>query len=830
MGKLLRDLINDKQAIADLAAQQAGNRVPLTNATRNTIIPNNIGEIVKKLVGEEGLQREEADLVQIGNFVKNIPKIYGTDSVRILTQSDPHAKKAAIKKAAGAVGSVFGTTGLGRLINKGISKIGDFNPKFPDDFLDGDTFNRYADLAKSDYAGGKYYNGGIKNKKSDVGQFLQANKTFGQIQNALIPAAKTALVGLAIGGLKKLFTKKLKTLPDEPNKRAQPFFPSTLVLNSNPNSQEFIAYNQEQQSRRNDFPTKFGSDYTKVSKSIGVPIEGAVSKLKNKEASLDTFYKTQFYNNSVYFDPEQYNLNNPNSPKGFKTPSGYNSRLGWHGEQDYNNAVGKYSKDVLRIWQSETKDWSEPYPTVKLANEAAEGTYTGSLHLNYFTTDLSFNGGDGTINDYGKFANAQSTLSKGSYYASYTPINSEYSPGATDIKPIRWNTIKAPYSTAYTIKGQADSGNNILDRDYYFAENSKQSQKNVNKNINPYWHKKVEVLNTEPKTASDKYDRVKFHIGTVNLLGTLTGITDNTTPSWSDVKPVGSGFKFYIYDSWEREISFKIRCYAESQNELNSIWRRANQIKSYTLPTAGGILGVFGKTIPLKIGNLITIPFGFLTQCNVTILDESPWEITEGLQKPFIFDMDISYKVITNDDKHEHYDNQFPFIPAYKYNSTPGIDNNLITPPNVGGPVLIDEIPVDTTIITNTDIPDGFSPLIGGIGNPLKDRLKGIDDADNFNSTGTGVTGTPVTNKIPPGPERKVDLEIDLTGTPEARTDSLKMQEEVKDKFTKGAGYGGGGTIIIENTYIGDKPKWWQFTERRKYNRSFTVHLSGQTK
>ena len=111
------------------------------------------------MVGKEGLQREEADLVQVGNFVKRIPQIYGTDSVRILTQSDPHAKKAAIKKVAGAVGSIFGTSGLGGLINKGISKVADFNPKFPDDFLEGDdtnpTFNLYANLYNSDYAGGK---------------------------------------------------------------------------------------------------------------------------------------------------------------------------------------------------------------------------------------------------------------------------------------------------------------------------------------------------------------------------------------------------------------------------------------------------------------------------------------------------------------------------------------------------------------------------------------------------------------------------------------------------------------------------------------------------
>ena len=127
MGKSLLELLADKATIPP----QPGNAVPLTNATRNTIIPNSIGEVVKKLVGEQGLQREEANLVQVKNFVKNIPKIYGTDSVRILTQSDPHKKKVAIKKVAGAIGGVLGPIG------KAVSKFAaDFNPKFPDDFLE----------------------------------------------------------------------------------------------------------------------------------------------------------------------------------------------------------------------------------------------------------------------------------------------------------------------------------------------------------------------------------------------------------------------------------------------------------------------------------------------------------------------------------------------------------------------------------------------------------------------------------------------------------------------------------------------------------------------
>jgi hypothetical protein len=635
MGKTLLDLFADKANIPP----QPGNTVPLTNAPYNKPFGiNPIGQIVKKLVGEQGLQREEADLVQIGNFVKNIPKIYGTDSVRILTQSDPHAKKAAIKKAAGAVGSIFGTTGLGGLINKGISKIGDFNPKFPDDFLDGDTFSRYSDLAKSDYAGGKYYNGGIKNKKSELGKFLQANKTFDQIKNAAFGAAKTALVGLAIGGLKKLFSKKQKTLPGEPKKRPQPFFPSTLVLNSKPNSEEFIAYNQEQQSRRNDFPNKFGSDYTKVSKSIGVAADGAVSKLTNKEASLDNFYKEQFYNNSVYFDKEQYNLNNPNAPKGFRTPIGYNSRLGWHGEPDYNKAVGKYSKDVLRNWDPETKNWSDPYPSQKLADDAADGVYTGSLHLNFGITDISDAYDTHKIDSKDKIFNT----------VTYTTVS-----GLQQL--IRYNKAGSG-SYSQNVKDINDEYDLQfgLSADTYIQTQFKSDKKFPK--LNPYLITKSNLLKNNENFTKDKtyidteYDYIRIGIGGVSVLGTITGLTDNVSPTWADVKSVGSGFKFYLYDSWEREISFKIQMYAENKIQLDQIWKKAERIKSLTLPTPKGQLGVYGELISLQIGNLINTKYGFLTTCNLTVSDVTSWEIETGKQKPVMFEIDITYKVVSNSD------------------------------------------------------------------------------------------------------------------------------------------------------------------------------------
>jgi len=815
MPKSLFELINDKQAIAELAAKQAGVK-PQPNTTTqqssllgaaNTFVQNTIGvnakELLVKYVGQTPIDRLRVE----ANFIQKFPaialKVYGLDAPRILLQRDPHANKKIIERGTGAVASVIGVIPfIGKTLKSKINNtIKDgLKPLYPDDWLnDPDGANptfkgRYEEIYKHT----------LSNGRGLIGNYLQGTRTVSQAKDNLLASGLSLGVGAALDlvqGVAKTFggrtTKEGKTLgPGFNNNREKtteypiwvPHFPSEYAISSKTlDDDDVVMEFGFQQLRGKDFLDVGKKMYNKTTKS----------NMAKPDVTLDNLYDTR------------YNYNNRNKKVAPNTKA---FNLANQGTIDKTTKkTGIYSKDVLI---AQTGKALRQTNSITEFNEKNKFN-TGSLHLDYFTTNLSVNGGDGTINDYGKWAESTSTLRNGSYYASYTPINSAYLPGPADVKPVRWNTITAPYSEAYIIKGQPDSGNNILDQDYYFAENSKQSQNKVNKNINPYYHKKLEILNTAPDKENDKYDRVKFKLGTVNLLGTLTGITDTTTPSWSDVKPVGSGFKFYIYDSWEREISFKIRCYAESQNELNSIWRRATQIKSYTLPTAKGILGVFGKTIPLQIGNLITIPFGFLTQCNVTILDESPWEITEGLQKPFIFDMDISYKVIDNNDNHTHYQPQTPFIAAYPYKSTRGEDLNPPPPPPGG----FDFVPhTKTTIPPSIDL---INPLLGG-------------DPALINRTppppGTGVTGTPVITETPTQkPPNGTFTELDKTGSPEARTDALKMQEEVKNKFTKGAGYGGGGYPIFENTYVGDKPKWWQFRERRKYNRSFTVHMSGQT-
>jgi hypothetical protein len=668
----LTELLQNKSTLPT----QPGNPVPLTNAPYNKPFGiNPIGEIVKKLVGEKGLQREEADLVQIGNFVKRIPQIYGIDTIRIVTQTDPHKAKVLIKKSAGAIagalGGAFGGSVIGKLAGRGINAIADFNPKFPDDFLEGDdthkdnsglTFDRYSDLYKSDYANGKYYNGGITNNKSKLGAFLNGIKTPSQLKDQLLGKAKSLAIGLAITGLsslaKKLFKKNTggqdKTKPEVQQnsnsekysalqlpsgydgkleyKRTSPIFPSinALYTTKNYNSKAYVIQDSDTLAINQNAINVDGS-------GIGVKSSFTKNSTVTSQKRIEDATKLNSYNlNSLYsnFLERSIKKNKDSDVYSIGGPQNYYGSLFRQNDSDEYKREGIYSKDVLRIFDITNPTEWEAFPTIQ-DFEQANPQWD---NLIYSFPTLKYGAGlYGTSSaDISPIPNRDDDFN---HTIEYTHSN---------LKP---NIVRYNMSSSIA----SSNINKILENDTAAASGSLQSQnneiKNKASNINPYIINKIDILNNVP----DKYDRIKFKIADNILLATLTGISDNTTPTWTDVKSVGSGFKFYLYDSWEREISFKFQMYAENKEQLNRIWDKAEKIKQLTLPSNKGNKGVFGRVIPLKIGDLINVPYGFLTACNTTILDTSPWEIDDTFQKPFVYEMDITYKVVSNDKEYKHY-------------------------------------------------------------------------------------------------------------------------------------------------------------------------------
>lgn len=256
MGKTLLELLDSKNKGQINPTQFSGNPVPVTIPGPH--IHGKNYKAMEALFGTKEADVMNADSKYTEEFGKIAISQYGTDSIRILTQTDPHKTKKAVKKAADKVGGAIGGK-VGAVIGGVTSKLAEFHPKFPDDWTKGEDGNPngmennfYAGVVNGDYARGFYYNAYHKNSKSKLGQFLQANKNPEQVKNAILPALKSAAVGLAVGlvavGVASLFKnknkKKGKEGPEKPKKKEKqnnaffnvdkfnkPYFPSTLLIN-----------------------------------------------------------------------------------------------------------------------------------------------------------------------------------------------------------------------------------------------------------------------------------------------------------------------------------------------------------------------------------------------------------------------------------------------------------------------------------------------------------------------------------------------------------------------------------------------------------------------
>lgn len=140
-------------------------------------------------------------------------------------------------------------------------------------------------------------------------------------------------------------------------------------------------------------------------------------------------------------------------------------------------------------------------------------------------------------------------------------------------------------------------------------------------------------VNGNPET--DLYaDIIPVTIGVYQFRGVISGLTDNSTPSWTGTSYAGRPDQIYNYNGVERTLSFNLRVYATSNTDLVNMYSRVEKIYNLTRPSAGE-----GDTIGdstrlnapitrVRIGNFIN-ESSILTGLTVTPVEELSWEIND---------------------------------------------------------------------------------------------------------------------------------------------------------------------------------------------------------
>jgi hypothetical protein len=112
----------------------------------------------------------------------------------------------------------------------------------------------------------------------------------------------------------------------------------------------------------------------------------------------------------------------------------------------------------------------------------------------------------------------------------------------------------------------------------------------------------------------------------------LTNFSDGYTGNWDSFKYNGRAENFYIYNGFDRKISFDFKIAAQSRYEMIPLYRKLNYLVAQTAPEYKNrrMRGVFSR---LTIGDWCNELPGFFTSINLSVDTSTPWEIRLDSEK-----------------------------------------------------------------------------------------------------------------------------------------------------------------------------------------------------
>ena len=136
----------------------------------------------------------------------------------------------------------------------------------------------------------------------------------------------------------------------------------------------------------------------------------------------------------------------------------------------------------------------------------------------------------------------------------------------------------------------------------------------------------------------------------VHFRSSLTGISENVTPSWSGNKFYGNPYSFYTYQGVERNCTFTLQLFCYNELELAAMWEKISIVTKQCYPTIGGDdqrRYVTPPIIQFRLGSMYNNKKGFVESLTYNIPDNGTWEIgIDGLYLPKLVDVSLTIKLI----------------------------------------------------------------------------------------------------------------------------------------------------------------------------------------
>jgi hypothetical protein len=107
----------------------------------------------------------------------------------------------------------------------------------------------------------------------------------------------------------------------------------------------------------------------------------------------------------------------------------------------------------------------------------------------------------------------------------------------------------------------------------------------------------------------------------------LDDFSDSYGADWKAISYMVRAENFYKYDSFKRDISIAFTVAAQSKQELLPIYKKLNYLASSLAPSYSDNGFIRGNLSKITLGNWLFEQPGFISSVDLSIPDDSPWEI-----------------------------------------------------------------------------------------------------------------------------------------------------------------------------------------------------------
>ncbi len=133
-------------------------------------------------------------------------------------------------------------------------------------------------------------------------------------------------------------------------------------------------------------------------------------------------------------------------------------------------------------------------------------------------------------------------------------------------------------------------------------------------------------------------DLIKFRIGAIDtdhpdnttwmiFRAYLTSFQESYSAEWSDIKYIGRGEKFKLYNGFDRSVSLGFKVAALSAKEMEPMYQKLNYLASNMMPDYNNNV-MRGPFMKLTVGDYLNAQQGVITSLQYTIANDTPWEIS----------------------------------------------------------------------------------------------------------------------------------------------------------------------------------------------------------